>query len=277
MIYDALVLLINLLTCGYGVLLFISFFKFRNLKTNVAPSVVQASVTVVVAARNEEGNIIPLLSALESQQCNFPFEVIIVDDHSEDRTVQAVQSHWSKRMPIRVITNHGTGKKDAITTGVHASSTDVVLITDADCIPDSLWVQRMAEQFNDLQCVFVGGMIRPHDSDGVIEKALQTETIFLQVASAGMYAMGSPSMCNGASIGFTRRLFLEINGFTNDFFVSGDDMLLLQKAKWIYPSGIRWVKDESAMVETKVEGTLARAVVQRARWLSKIKAYSGSM
>jgi poly-beta-1,6-N-acetyl-D-glucosamine synthase len=259
---------------GYGVLLFLSYFRFRKLNTEMRPEIVQRTIAVVVAARNEEQNIHPLLQALEAQDCSFPFEVIIVDDHSEDRTVEAVRSYWAKRIQVRVIMSNGTGKKDAITTGVHSTPADVVLVTDADCIPDAQWVQKMGEQFNDPACVFVGGMIRPYDAEGAIAKALETETIFLQVASAGMYAMKSPNMCNGASMGFTRRLFAEVNGFANDNFVSGDDMLLLQKAKWQYPSGIRWVKNQNAMVETKVAVHLDEAIKQRARWLSKIKAYS---
>jgi biofilm PGA synthesis N-glycosyltransferase PgaC len=277
MIADAITLLIVSATLAYGVLMMLSYIKFRKLNTEMRPEIMQKTVAVVVAARNEEQNIQPLLQALEAQECSFPFEVIIVDDHSEDRTVQAVQSYWAKRIQIRVIPSNGTGKKDALTTGVQATPAEVILVTDADCIPDPQWVQKMTEQFNDPGCVFVGGMIRPYDADGAIPKALETETIFLQVASAGMYAMKSPNMCNGASMGFTRRLFTEVNGFANDSYVSGDDMLLMQKAKWQYPSGIRWVKDQNAMVETKVELFLDEAIKQRARWLSKIRAYSDTV
>ncbi len=261
-------------TLAYGVLLFISYFKFRKLNTEVPAQDVKKTVAVIVAARNEEHNIQPLLNALEAQQCSFIFEVIIVDDRSEDGTITAVQSYWAKRIQLRVIPSHGIGKKDAITTGVQGTAADIILVTDADCIPDAKWVQKMTEQFNDQACVFVGGMIRPYDADGAIAKALETEAIFLQVESAGMYAMRSPSMCNGASMAFTRALFTQVNGFSNDIYVSGDDVLLLQKAKWHHPTGIRWVKDEEAMVETKVAETLDQAITQRARWLSKSKAYS---
>lgn len=274
MIEDVFTGIVVMATLAYGVLLFLSYFKFRKLNTEMPPEIVQRSVAVVVAARNEEENIHPLLQALEAQECSFPFEIIIVDDNSEDRTVLVVQSYWPKKIQVRVIPSNGIGKKDAITTGVHATPADVVLITDADCIPDQQWVQKMAEQFNDPGCVFVCGMIRPCNAEGAIAKTLETETIFLQVASAGMYAMKSPNMCNGASMGFTRRLFTEVNGFANDNFVSGDDMLLLQKAKWQYPSGVRWVKNQNAMVEVKVPTQLDEAIKQRARWLSKIKAYS---
>lgn len=262
---------------AYAVFLCVCYFLFARLKTKTVAVAAQRTVAVVIAARNEEANMIALLNALEAQECSFMFDVIIVDDASEDRTLKIAQAHWAKKFRLQAIRNHGTGKKDAITTGVNSTAAEVILVTDADCIPDAQWVQQMAQQFNDPQCCFVAGMIRPRYGDGVVGAALTTETIFLQVVSAGLYAAGNAVLCNGASMGFTRQLFLHVGGFTNDRYVSGDDVLLLQKAKLYAPHGIRWVKDDHAMVEARVAETLSEAIAQRHRWLSKSKAYSNPM
>ena len=274
---DLLNFLLLSLTGVYGAMLFVSYFSFRKLKTEPKFAARNISVAVVVAARNEEANIPGLLAALEAQSCNFSFEVILVDDGSEDNTTAVAQSHWSRKIKLTVLRNGGAGKKDALTTGIHSSLAEVILVTDADCIPDAHWVARMTEQFYDPACCFVGGMIRPHDGDGVLNAALETETIFLQVVSAGMFAQKNPVMCNGASMAFTRDFFLSVGGFTNDQFVSGDDVLLLQKARTFAPTGIRWVKDRDAMVEIRMSATIAEAVEQRHRWISKAKAYSGPL
>src|SRR5689334_25410769 len=51
------------------------------------------SISIIIPARNEETNIGSLLSALENQ--NYPrhlFEIIVIDDHSEDKTAEIVRS-----------------------------------------------------------------------------------------------------------------------------------------------------------------------------------------
>lgn len=274
---DILQFLMLLTTGVYGVLLIISWVSFRRMKFTPQYASRSIHVAVVVAARNEERNIDGLLKALEAQDCVFKYDVIIVDDSSEDRTVEIARSHWAKKFNLSVLANGGIGKKDAITTGVHSSLADVILVTDADCIPDVKWVSKMTEQFYDMGCVFVAGMVRPRDGDGFLNATLETETIFLQVVSAGMFAQKNPILCNGASMGFTRKFFMDVQGFTNDRFVSGDDVLLLQKARWTVPTGIRWMTDKNAMVETPLAPTLNDAIEQRSRWISKTKAYSGPM
>lgn len=261
----------------YAAFLCVCYFSFARFRTKTPEGGRERTVAVVIAARNEEQNILQLLKALEAQECSFPFEVMIVDDASEDRTLQIAQAYWPKKFHFIAISNHGTGKKDAITTGVNSTAAEVILITDADCIPDVQWVQKMAEQFNDERCCFAAGMIRPSYGDGVVGAALATETIFLQIVSAGLHATGNPAMCNGASMGFTRQLFLEVQGFNNDPFVSGDDVLLLQKALRHRPDGIRWVKEQNAMVEARVAESVPEAIRQRHRWLSKAKAYSSPL
>lgn len=277
MIGDMFWFLTLVTAAAYTVLLGVCYVAFRKLKTKNNGGGRERSVAVVIAARNEEQNIPQLLKALEAQECSFPFEVIIVDDASEDRTQRIAQAYWPKKFHLSVIGNHGAGKKDAITTGVNSTAAEVILVTDADCIPDTRWVQKMAEQFGDERCCFAAGMIRPRYGDGVVGAALATETIFLQVVSAGLYATGNPAMCNGASMAFTRRLFLDVQGFTNDPFVSGDDVLLLQKAMRYAPGGIRWVKEQDAMVEARVAESIPEAIAQRHRWLSKAKGYSNPL
>lgn len=263
-------LLVAVLYAIFLLVCYVMFHRYSN--RDVAPDF-NRSVSVIVAARNEEHNIQSLLKSLDGQECSFPFEVIIVDDVSEDRTVQLANSYWPKKYSLSVHGNHGAGKKDALTTGVHVSQSEIILVTDADCIPDVHWVQRMARQFSDEQCCFVAGMVRPAFSDGAVGAALATEVIFLQVVSLGLFSLENPVMCNGASMGFTRRFFLDVQGFANDPYVSGDDVMLLRKAERYLPNGIRWLKDADAMVETQVAPDIRQAIHQRHRWLSKTKAH----
>lgn len=273
----ALVEIAALLVAGvYAALLIVAYIAFARYRTKTVAAEKEHNIAIVVAARNEEQHILRLLNALEAQECDHPFEVVIVDDASEDRTLHIAQAHWAKKFRLHVLRNNGVGKKDALTTGIHATSADIILVTDADCVPGTAWVRRMAEQFNDGHACFVAGTVRPQGDESPVSAALITETVFLQFVSAGLFALKNPALCNGASMAFTRTFFMDVNGFTNDAFASGDDVLLLQKAKHYAPDGIRWVKDKDAMVEASVVSSLPEAMQQRHRWLSKLKAYSGA-
>src|SRR5688572_2976044 len=77
-------------------------------------------VSVIIPARNEESNIGQLLADLENQVYD-GFEVIVVDDHSEDNTVKVVEGFMERNSRFRVLTNSGVGKKTALTLGVQSS------------------------------------------------------------------------------------------------------------------------------------------------------------
>lgn len=262
--------------CAYAVVLIVSYIGFVNFRTKRNTGGTNRTIAVVIAARNEAQNLPRLFEALERQDGDQAFEVIVVDDGSSDGTFQIAQSQRAKRFRLSVLPCGGVGKKDGLTTAVYSTEAEIILVTDADCLPGRLWVQTMAEQFSDEACHFVGGSIRPKEDNGIVGSALATETIFLQVVSIGMFRMGNPMLCNGASMGFRRRFFMDTGGFTNDLYASGDDISLLHKAKLYMPGGIKWVTESEAMVEAPVAESYPEAIEQRHRWLSKIKAYGGT-
>jgi cellulose synthase/poly-beta-1,6-N-acetylglucosamine synthase-like glycosyltransferase len=104
------------------------------------------AVSVIIPARNEE---VSLASCLESlvAQVGVAFEIIVVDDHSTDRT-RAIAGSFSNsqtRFPLRVIEAGTlpvgwTGKNNAVATGARAARGEWLLFTDADTIhlPGSL-------------------------------------------------------------------------------------------------------------------------------------------
>jgi glycosyltransferase involved in cell wall biosynthesis len=100
------------------------------------------TVSVIVPARNEEACLGTCLESLVSQT-GVPFEIIVVDDHSTDRTREIAQSFSGK--PVRVIDAGPlpagwTGKNNAVVAGYKASRGEWLLFTDADTIhlPGSL-------------------------------------------------------------------------------------------------------------------------------------------
>jgi cellulose synthase/poly-beta-1,6-N-acetylglucosamine synthase-like glycosyltransferase len=101
-------------------------------------------VSVIIPARNEE---VSLASCLESlcAQVGVAFEIIVVDDHSTDRTRAIADSFSNSQSRLRVIEAGAlpagwTGKNNAVATGARAARSEWLLFTDADTIhlPGSL-------------------------------------------------------------------------------------------------------------------------------------------
>lgn len=90
------------------------------------------SATVVIPARNERGNIEPAIQRMP-RFCD-DMEIVFIEGHSQDGTlgemkrVQAAHPEWD----IKVMTQPGRGKADAVFTAFEASRNDVLMILDAD-------------------------------------------------------------------------------------------------------------------------------------------------
>jgi glycosyltransferase involved in cell wall biosynthesis len=103
------------------------------------------AVSVIVPARNEEACLDTCLESLVSQT-GVDFEIIVVDDHSTDRTREIAESFAGKANGIIRLIEAGplpdgwTGKNNAVVTGARAARGEWLLFTDADTVhlPGSL-------------------------------------------------------------------------------------------------------------------------------------------
>jgi glycosyltransferase involved in cell wall biosynthesis len=97
-------------------------------------------VSIVIPARNEESNLRTCLESLISQ-VNVSFEIIVVNDHSTDRTREIASSIPTVRvLDAGPLPAGWTGKNSAVATGARAAGANWILFTDADTIhlPGSL-------------------------------------------------------------------------------------------------------------------------------------------
>lgn len=93
------------------------------------------SVSIVVPARNEEGNIRELISSLPS--LGRATEILFVEGHSKDRTYQEIEKNLHKlgrrkNFSYKLLKQKGKGKADAVATGFKEAKGDILLIYDAD-------------------------------------------------------------------------------------------------------------------------------------------------
>lgn len=232
-------------------------------------------LSVIVAVRNEAANIKKLLDGLAAQTYSREFfEVIIVDDHSEDGTPDIIRAYPAP-FQRSVLPASGEGKKAAIRQGVEQATGEWVVTTDGDCIPGSDWLQAIAQFCTAYDPVFISGPVVLDGARNVFENLQTIEMASLIGAGAVSMELGAPTMCNGANIAYRRSLFDELGGFEgNEQVASGDDEFLMHKAAKAYPGRVLFLKSAAAIVRTAPQATLRRLYHQRKRWASKWGAYT---
>lgn len=230
-------------------------------------------ISVIVPARNEAAGIISCLESLNEQEYQRRnYEVLIVDDHSTDDTLAVVSNFIADKPHFRLLENDASsnGKKAAITKAIAQAHGTIVATTDADSITGPGWLSAIAQSFADEKTMLACGIVAYKREPSLFRDFLQLEQISLQAVSAGAALSGFPLMCSGASLAYRKDFFIRVHGYENDPYVSGDDMLLLQKAK---PAETRFFVSQHSLAYTDAAKNWREATRQRARWLSKYKSY----
>src|SRR5690606_15359868 len=114
------------------------------------------SFSLVIPARNEEENIAQLLEAIS--RLEYPpnaYEVILIDDHSEDNTADVARRFENVKVISSTPGATVAFKKKAVETGIHAAQNEWILCTDADCIPPPGWMITMAAHARQNKSVFL--------------------------------------------------------------------------------------------------------------------------
>ncbi|MBP6870583.1 MAG: glycosyltransferase [Bacteroidales bacterium] len=283
-----LMILILALLIALSYLVLIAIFTFgwcRKPGPETGPGAGYRKISVVVAARNEESNMAGLLNDLIRQ--DYPgglLEIIIVDDHSTDRTAgitrNFIQDHPLSAI-IFILNNdeEKRGKKASVELGISRATGEIIVTTDADCRMREGWIRALAGRFTKEHVQMVFGPVtigKQHNFAGLFQ-AMEFDGL---VASGGGAALaGYPFLCNGANLAYRREAFHTTGGFSDNMrYISGDDVFLLHKIKKQFGAGaIVFCKDEQAIVDTAPVSGAGAFLRQRIRWASKSKGYRDSL
>jgi len=245
-------------------------------------------VSIIIPARNEAENIVPLLqSVLNNRYPAALVEIIVVDDNSTDETATLAMGIL-KNSNGRVLAlkdylpaheRINSYKKKALEIAVSESKGQLIITTDADCIVPENWIssivsvyERQDAKFIAAPVVFSQSSIHPVASVLMLFQSL--DFITMQGITAASARLDLGNMCNGANLAFDKKAFEAVNGYQGiDHIASGDDMLLMYKIRQQYPNGIRYLKSKAAVVQTAAQESWKAFFNQRIRWSSKAGQY----
>lgn len=227
-------------------------------------------VSIIIPARNEENNIASLLNDISSQSYKH-FEVIVVDDHSQDATIEKVEHEMKRDARITLLRSKGIGKKRALTEAIQSSKGSIVITTDADCRVKLNWVNSLVPYFFNPEAKIVFGGVRI-SGQTFFDDVQALEFASLIGSGGATAALGFPTMCNGANLAFRKDVFHEVDGYSGNIEIpSGDDEFLMRKVKARYPNGIVFAGNEEGVVSTSPSKDVNEFIQQRIRWAGKWK------
>ena len=247
------------------------FLTFNN-KNNVKAS-------VLIAARNEEKNIGNLLKSLYNQTFSKElFEVIIIDDHSEDETISIVENFLKehKDINLKFFKAEKEGKKHAISQALHLAENELILVTDADCFLKENWIESIVNFYKEENCKMILAPVLLSPAETFFEKIQVLEHLSLIGSTAGSASIGVPVMCNGANMAYERLAAMEVEKQRKDFNIpSGDDMFLMEYFIKNYGAeNVKFLLSKTAIVKTNTCKNISEFFRQRRRWVSKTKSYT---
>jgi glycosyltransferase involved in cell wall biosynthesis len=210
----------------------IIFFKVKKIKIENIEH--YPPVSIIIAARNESDNLFNNLPSILEQ--DYPdFEVIVVNHQSVDESYHILNAYKMKYPHLKVVEIERSkhiriGKKLPITLGIKSAKNECLLLTDADCKPNSLkWIKYMAANFV-FQKDLVLGFSPYNIQEGWLNKIIRFDTIFIALNYFSFALAKLPYMGVGRNLAYTKSLFNSVNGFKSHYSLSsGDDDLFVQE------------------------------------------------
>lgn len=274
-----LVVTFLVLTLVYGFLIGAFKKSWEAIPATVAddsiPFSIFPNVSVIIPARNEEQNIRNLLQALMNQ--DFPhdkLEIILVDDHSEDRTAAIAASFPNVQVLMLKEEGLNSYKKKALEKGVAAANGELIICTDADCIPPGSWLSELTRNYLSRDAAFMAAPVVLTNNGSLLGRFQTLDFLALQGITGAGIQQRSLAMANGANLAYPKKVFEDVEGYRGvNALASGDDFFLVQKITIRYPNKIIYVKSREAIVQTAALANWKEFFQQRIRWASKSTQY----
>lgn len=224
-----------LLAFVYEIYFYLRYMRIRKTEV-VSQESAQPGVTVIVCAKNEAINLRNYVQSLLTQ--DYPeYEVILVNDGSEDDTQAVIDDyvHSCTRVRSTFVPRDArlkSTKKLGLTLAAKAAKYDYLLLTDADCRPESKhWISAMMAGFEEGESIEVvlgygGYFVEPT----MLNDVIQYDTLFNGLHYMGAAATGKPYMGVGRNLAYRKSTFFQHGGFAGQMNErSGDDDLFVNK------------------------------------------------
>lgn len=207
----------------------LAFYKKKDLLPNTPPA------SIVICAKNEDDNLVEFLPLIFEQ--DYPeYEVVVVNDCSWDNTADFLKEFAKKHPNLKIVTikeddTYSHGKKVALMMGIKGATHEHMLLTDADCAPNSKdWLKNMMQHFTG-ETEIVLGYGAYEKQKGFLNKLIRYDTFMIALQFLSFSLAGKTYMGTGRNLAYKKSLFFKMKGFASHYHIeSGDDDLFVNEA-----------------------------------------------
>jgi glycosyltransferase involved in cell wall biosynthesis len=250
----------------------VAFFKKKEKNQSQ-----QHPVSVIICARDEDENLARNLPGVLVQSYPSSFEVVVINDNSLDDSKYILQELKKTFRSLQVVelTQEAkliSGKKYPLSVGIREAKYEILLLTDADCVPASEhWVQKMQDAYDE-NIEVVLGYGAYHKTAGILNKLIRFETFHTALQYLSYALAGLPYMGVGRNLSYKKDLFLRNKGFASiNHIPSGDDDLFINKVATKKNTAV--VIDEETVTRSIPKTTWSGWRKQKARHYTTAKYY----
>ncbi len=216
---------------------YLFFFSRLAFFKNTTKDITQTHpVSVIICARDEAANLAKNLPGSLVQAYSTTHEVIVVNDNSFDDSKYLLEEFERDFKHLKVVelkqeAKMIPGKKFPLSIGIKTSKYEIVLLTDADCVPSSeLWIEKIQESYDD-STEIVLGYGAYHKKKGLLNRLIRWETFHTALQYLSYALAGKPYMGVGRNLSYKKVIFFRHKGFSSfNHISSGDDDLFINIA-----------------------------------------------
>lgn len=233
-------------------------------------------VSVIICTRDCYEYLIDLVPKILTQ--DYPdFELVIVNDCSVDETSEYLKELVIKHPEVNVVSltqslNFFHGKKFPLSMGIKSAKNDLLLLTDADCLPnDDQWIRNMVGTYRKGTEVVLG--YGPYFTrKGLLNKLIRFDTLYTAMQYLSMALAKMPYMGVGRNLSYRREIFYKNKGFTSHYNIpSGDDDIFISQVA--NNKNTRVFIDSKCRIESEPKRSFASWIRQKRRHYSTVNMY----
>ena len=255
----------------YFLLICLVIFKKKFIHLGTSTSKLSENVSIVIALRNEEKNLEQLIQALLNQNYNQEkIEFIFVNDRSTDNSLSILENNKVQFKHIKIITINKLekgvfGKKNALEQGIKEASSDILLFTDADCIPEKNWIENIVSLYDNKTKSVIGNAELTPAKRNFTSYFQRSENKFNHIVAFLSLMFNYPLMSFGRNFSYRKTAFKAVGKFENiNQSISGDDDLLLG----LFAEQNFLIKHSNSNVISKTCDNIKSYIGQKTRHLS---------
>ena len=253
---------------------------FRRLAFYIPPPKQHSQthpVSVIICARDEAARLETHLLGPLVQHYPSSHEIMVVNHNSQDETRYLLDEFKKKFKGLHIVNlEHEAigipGKKYPLSMGIKEALYEIVLLTDADCVPATeFWIQKMQEGYRDGTEIVLG--YSPYKKDtGFLNKLIRFDTFHTALQYFSYALAGVPYMGVGRNLSYKKDVFFRNKGFSAINHVpGGDDDLFINKVATKTNTAI--VIDPDTFTHSEPKKTFGEWFRQKTRHYTTAKYY----